>query len=156
MRNIDLPKDFITETEKKLSKDFLENGYVIVDIKNKALLDHLRSSIASYIRGYLSLDSLVKTELLLNETTSFLNDNDLNKFRLHVLNKINSEKWFRPAYYNLVEKHLSMLVGNELVMQKKVNLSIQFKITPTFKLYFALPICENPLRLVLAFRNFGN
>jgi len=125
MRNIDLPKDFITETEKKLSKDFLENGYVIVDIKNKALLNHLRSSIASFIRAYLSLDSSVKTELLLNETSSFLNDIDLNKFRLHVLNKVNSEKWFRPAYYNLVEKHLSMLVGNELVMQKKVNLSIQ-------------------------------
>ena len=125
MNNINLPTEFINESEKKISNDFIENGYVIVDIYEKDLLEYLRNAIASIIKTYFSLDASYPTESLLNETSSFIKEGDLNNFRLNIYNEINLETWFRPTYYKLVKKYLSLLVGNELVMQKKVNLSIQ-------------------------------
>jgi sporadic carbohydrate cluster 2OG-Fe(II) oxygenase len=125
MNNVNLPTEFISDSEKKLSNDFINNGYVIVDIDNKNLLDHLKSEISSLIRSYFVLDETYQADKLLNETSKFLKDGDLNHFRLNILNKINAEIWFRPTYYKLVERYLSLLVGNELVMQNKVNLSIQ-------------------------------
>ena len=123
MNDLILPSGFIDENEERLSQNFIKNGFVIVDIENQRLLQYLRNAIADFIREYFSLESSVDTELLLNETSSFLKEDDLNKFRLNILNKINNEKWFRPTYFKLVEKYLSLLVGNELVMQKKVNSS---------------------------------
>ena len=38
---------------------------------------------------------------------------------------LNAEAWFRPAYFALARKALEALVGNELAMQLRVNLSIQ-------------------------------
>ena len=38
---------------------------------------------------------------------------------------MNSEPWFRPSYYKLVRPALSAIVGNELAMQMRINLSIQ-------------------------------
>ena len=49
----------------------------------------------------------------------------LNEFRLYVYNKINNSKDFQKIYYNLAKNYLEILCGNELVMQKKCNISIQ-------------------------------
>jgi sporadic carbohydrate cluster 2OG-Fe(II) oxygenase len=35
------------------------------------------------------------------------------------------EPWFRPAYYRLARGVLATLVGNELAMQRRINLSVQ-------------------------------
>lgn len=38
---------------------------------------------------------------------------------------MNSESWLRPSYFSLARKAIEFLVGNELAMQNKVNLSVQ-------------------------------
>ncbi|MEM6797746.1 MAG: sporadic carbohydrate cluster 2OG-Fe(II) oxygenase, partial [Acidobacteriota bacterium] len=49
----------------------------------------------------------------------------LNPLRLEVFRELNGRPWLRPAYFNLARRALSALVGNELAMQRRVNLSIQ-------------------------------
>ncbi len=50
---------------------------------------------------------------------------ELNDFRLAVIERMNAEKWLRPAYYSLARNTLAAVAGNELVMQRRINLSIQ-------------------------------
>ncbi len=50
---------------------------------------------------------------------------DLNGLRLHVFNGLNAEPWFRPTYFRLARSTIETIVGNELCMQRRVNLSIQ-------------------------------
>ena len=52
--------------------------------------------------------------------------NDLNEFRLSIIKNINKDKNLRYHYFNIGKNNLYDLVGNELMMQKNLNLSIQF------------------------------
>jgi len=62
---------------------------------------------------------------LLDNIHNYLDVKMLNEFRLYVYNKINNSKDFQKIYYNLAKNYLEILCGNELVMQKKCNISIQ-------------------------------
>lgn len=42
-----------------------------------------------------------------------------------VFNGLNAEPWFRPTYFRLARSTIEIIVGNELCMQRRVNLSIQ-------------------------------
>ena len=50
----------------------------------------------------------------------------LNDFRMGMIVGINAESEFRQQYFNLARPYLYILVGNELSMQLRINLSIQF------------------------------
>ena len=50
---------------------------------------------------------------------------NLNTFRLKIIEEINKAKGFKKAFFETVKGYLYSLVGNELVMQNKLNLSIQ-------------------------------
>src|SRR3546814_15166153 len=49
----------------------------------------------------------------------------VNALRLHVFNGLNAQPWCRPTYLALGRPVIDAVVGNELAMQNKVNLSIQ-------------------------------
>ena len=51
---------------------------------------------------------------------------DLNSFRLSLIYNLNKDQEFRYHYFNLARKSIYVLAGNELMMQKNINLSIQF------------------------------
>ena len=44
---------------------------------------------------------------------------------MKIINKINNDDKFSECYYNVSKEMLDMIVGNELAMQKKINLSVQ-------------------------------
>ena len=50
---------------------------------------------------------------------------NLNNFRLEIINDINKSKSFKKHYYNVASEYLNVLVGNELVMQKKIMYFLQ-------------------------------
>ena len=56
---------------------------------------------------------------------SLLKKKKLNNFRLDIIKKINSTDEIKEKIYKLSKKYLDILVGNELVIQKRINLSIQ-------------------------------
>ena len=104
--------------ELALSKKFLKDGYVIFDINKKKL-----TKITKYIKKKLKEKKISKD---LNFTHKKLPTKDLNQFRMNLNFKINSTSWFCSNYYELAKEQIKVLCGNDLVMQRKVNLSIQF------------------------------
>tara|TARA_B100000787_G_C16184283_1_gene293682 strand:+ start:582 stop:1355 length:774 start_codon:yes stop_codon:yes gene_type:complete len=109
--------DFLSKDEKILGKEFLTQGYIIREAANKNALNKIQQFTIDMLsrRGGNSLDN----------THECINITDLNDFRLEVINEINSQSWLREAYYQIAKPYLDILVGNELAMQSRVNLSIQ-------------------------------
>ena len=113
---------------KNLDKDFEKNGYVIIPGK-KNLLEKLRKIIFLSIKS----NKNIKIENYKEENVSKIFNNfhkrvklkDLNDLRFKIYNKINSDEKFSKYFYDIAKDYLDKLVGNELSMQKKINLSIQ-------------------------------
>lgn len=120
-----LPKTFINEKENALSDEFIARGYVILPVENKELLDVMRDKIISLVVKLLNIPTHITSEDVLNNVDKYLEKNQLNQLRLKVIEDLNQCEWFRPAYYTLAKGALEYLVGNELAMQKRINLSIQ-------------------------------
>ena len=65
-----------------------------------------------------------KPNKILDNIHKYVKISDLNKFRLDVFDKINSNYKFRENFYK-ISKSLVDVTGNEIAMQLRVNLSIQ-------------------------------
>ena len=96
-----------------LASDFLENGYVVGPVESRFALDDIRKIIAKVLTSN-DLDNLV------GRTPDTLND-----LRLKCIQALNEDPETRTRYYSLATRALDEIVGNELVMQKRINLSIQ-------------------------------
>ena len=109
--------DFLSKNEKILEKEFTNQGFIIREAASKDALNKIQNFAIDILskRGGSSLDS----------THEIIDTNELNNFRLEVINKINAQPWLREAYYQVAKPYLDLLVGNELAMQSRVNLSIQ-------------------------------
>ena len=109
--------DFLLKNEKILENEFTEQGFIIREVANKEALNKIQKFAIDMLsrKGGNSLDNAHKA----------ISINNLNDFRLEVINEINSQTWLREAYYQIAKPYLEILVGNELAMQSRVNLSIQ-------------------------------
>ena len=109
--------NFLSNDEKILEKEFIDQGYIIRDVANKDALGKIQKFTTEKLfrKGGDSLD----------KTHESININELNTFRLEVIKEINEQSWLREAYYQIAKPYLDILVGNELAMQLRVNLSIQ-------------------------------
>jgi sporadic carbohydrate cluster 2OG-Fe(II) oxygenase len=116
---------FFSPEETKLSREFQENGYVIRDVDNRAALDELRSTIVRLTCSHLNCDAPTDHEEFLNDLHKVVKPEKLNDLRLFVFRSMNELSWLRPTYFSLGRSLLASLVGNELAMQNRVNLSIQ-------------------------------
>ena len=63
---------------------------------------------------------------ILNNIHKFVPVSKLNDFRLNILHRINKSNNFRKNFYHIAKPYLETLVGNELAMQQRINLSIQY------------------------------
>ena len=118
--------NFINKEESKVSKSFIKKGFFIFDIKDKKNLNRIKKTIVKISKDWINKKYKKKIKnFSLDKTHELIKVKDLNSFRLHVYEKINSYKWFSQAYFSIAKKYLYIVCGNELVMQKKCNLSIQ-------------------------------
>ena len=115
---------FLTEEEIASSREFVRNGFLIVDVESNESLNEIRHTVVDSASSYLGV-SVSNDAKFLNEFHTGVTVSELNDIRLHLINSLNAEKWFRKHYWTLVRSHLEMLVGNELAMQLRINLSIQ-------------------------------
>jgi len=118
--------EFLSSADIALSEEFMSQGYSIVSIEDVPGLERIRSSIVKSCVRYLKCDDPQDTGMFLNKINNQLDVSRLNHFRLNAIDKINSKEWFRPTYYKLARSSLETLVGNELSMQRRINMSIQF------------------------------
>ena len=117
--------DYIKNEEKELSKEFIEQGYIIRDITNLELLDEICNVITDFLLVSLRCELIKNRENFLNNFHKNIKTEQLNDIRLSTFHHINNLDWFHPSFYHIGSEIINQLVGNELAMQKQVNLSIQ-------------------------------
>lgn len=114
--------NFLTKKEINHSKKFDIKGYSIIKVENIESLNYLNRLILITVKRYLK----TKKNIDLNYIHELVSINELNQFRLKVIEAISNNKLARFHYFNLARENIYSIVGNELMMQKSINLSIQF------------------------------
>lgn len=116
--------NFLDQEQEILASKFNKDGFVKLPVSDPMLFKDIQSFVSK------TAAQLLKVEI--NDAAKFFNYihydlkvEELNQFRMAVIRKINEQSWFRPAYYRLAKAGLENLVGNELAMQLRINLSIQ-------------------------------
>lgn len=116
---------FLTQEELMVGTDFLRDGYKIIPTSDFDALSSLRFEIVTAAAEFLNHDVPVDHEEFLNSIHLILDRKKINSLRLFVFEKLNTLSWVRNAYWRCAKDLLAAIVGNELVMQRKINLSIQ-------------------------------
>ena len=116
---------FLSETETALTERFLNDGYIIHPVEDRPALERIRNLLVTLAANEQGMEAGGDEDAFLNGLHKKVTPGDLNDLRLQVFNNMNKEPWLRPAYFSLARQTLETLVGNELAMQRRVNLSIQ-------------------------------
>ena len=119
--------DFKHLDEKKISEQFLKHGYLILDTDSNISLNYLRDEILLNIKKICNFETNKNQskEKILNNFHKYIKKNNLNDIRLKIIDLINKDKKFRQNYFLAAKNILFKIVGNELSMQTRINLSIQ-------------------------------
>jgi len=115
----------IDQKEKKIIKQYINNGFVINKIKNLVYIEKIKKKFINLIKKSPNFKKVSNDEDLFNNTHKYLNVKNLNNFRLNIFNRLSKDKEFKTLIYKLSKEFLDILVGNELAMQTRPNLSIQ-------------------------------
>ena len=122
--------NFNSYQHQKLSKKFERNGYVIFDLgSRKTKLNYIKKKIEKLSISLLKKEKInikSKEKNIFNNLHKYLPKNKLNSFRMKIYNILNGKAWFLKNYFEIAKDELELICGNELAMQRKVNLSIQF------------------------------
>ncbi len=116
---------YLTSEEEVLTNEYLEQGYVVRPVENIESLDWIREQFVELSHACLNKNVDKESDDWLNNIHREVSVNNLNNFRLQMISGINAVQEFRKKYFELARSSLDTLVGNELAMQMRVNLSIQ-------------------------------
>ena len=114
--------NFLSKNEIKKSKIFEKKGYSIIKVENSVSLNYINNLIIKTVKEYLK----TKKNINLNYIHKLVSINELNQFRLKVIEPLSNNELARFHYFNLARENIYSIAGNELMMQKNINLSIQF------------------------------
>lgn len=115
--------DFLTAEDRALGERFRTAGHIIAPAEDRAALDAIRDLLTGLAAGRLGLGE--PPDRLLDRIGDHVPAERLNEFRLAMISGMNAEPWLRAAYFSVARRTLAAVVGNELCMQRRVNLSIQ-------------------------------
>jgi len=116
---------YLSAADADLAGQFLADGHVILPVEDRPALDRLRGTVAALAAEHLGDSTPSDPGHYLNSSHERVGASNLNAMRLAVFNGVNDEDWLRPAYFAMARGALETLVGNELAMQRRINLSIQ-------------------------------
>tara|TARA_X000000950_G_C13896082_1_gene652840 strand:- start:345 stop:1148 length:804 start_codon:yes stop_codon:yes gene_type:complete len=118
--------NFLFKEEKKISNQFKNKGFVIKKIGDvKSLIKIKKLFVRSIKKNLKSQYSFKKDSDLFNFIHKKIEVKKLNSFRLKIINDINKSRNLRELYYKISKPLLDTIIGNELSMQLRINLSIQ-------------------------------
>lgn len=106
-------------------EEFLSEGYVIRDVEDRAALEEMRHELVKAAANLLEMPVPKDDGSFLDDIHKIVPIDRVNAFRLGLYRGINDQPWLRPTYFHLGRRTLEILVGNELAMQNRINLSIQ-------------------------------
>lgn len=123
---IEVPDDdFLNEDERQLARRFVDSGHIIRPADDRTQLDRIRELLVVTACKLLDRPLPADPATFLEGIDKLLPLNRLNLFRLDILAAMNATPWLRQAYFRTARSLIETLVGNELVMQRRINLSIQ-------------------------------
>ena len=114
--------NFLKKKENILTKKFLKNGFIIKKVESIKSLKFLESVIQDSLKKNLN----IKKDINLNYIHKYIPLADLNEFRVKLIYDLNNNESAKLNYFNIAREHLYTIAGNELMMQRNINLSIQF------------------------------
>ena len=117
---------FLNQSERAVSDEYLNQGYIIRPAADPEALNWIRNQFILLIDELVGVSAYRKSDEVLNQIHRSVPIEDVNTFRLKVIRGINAIDGFREMYYRVARPYLDTLVGNELAMQLRINLSIQF------------------------------
>ena len=118
--------NFLSKYEKQIGKRFSQNGYIIEKIQDLNTLNKIEKLVVNFLRKEIIIIKKHSNQFILNNAHKLLKKNKLNQIRLKIIDYLNNKNEFIKNYYLLSKSTLDILAGNELSMQKRINLSIQF------------------------------
>ena len=139
---------------KKDEEFFKKNGFLIKKTNSVESIDYLRKKIIDFI--FLKKPKIKKKvkgkniPIILSNFHKLIKKNELNDLRIFIINKLNKDKNFDKKYYLASKDILEFLVGNELAMQTKINLSVQIPNdqTSTLPMHSDIYAGESPFEVV--------
>ena len=117
--------NFFLAKEKFLVNKFNKNGFIIFDIKDYKKLNSIKKVIFKLSKKFFLKKKIKINKNFFNYTHKYVNPDLLNSFRMFIYSEINKNNLFLKDYYLIGRDFLNIICGNELVMQKSINLSIQ-------------------------------
>ena len=125
--NMQLPliDGFLDAEEAALGRRLLRDGYIVEPVADPESLHRIRSTIAGVAAAHLGRPAPEDAGAFMDGIHESIDVAQLNALRLAAINGLNNEPWARAAYYRLARPLLAAVVGNELAMQRRLNLSIQ-------------------------------
>jgi sporadic carbohydrate cluster 2OG-Fe(II) oxygenase len=116
---------FLTPDDLRLGEEFLEAGYVIQSCEELEVLEELKRRLLTETNRWLADHQQLGQVQELQFSHERITSEFINDIRLHLFAHLNSTEDTRYSYFRLASSLIQRLVGNELAMQSKVNLSIQ-------------------------------
>lgn len=114
---------FVSNEEKELGNEFIDNGFVKKKVLETNTLEKIKSELLKIVQSYKDIE--ISQNIKLENIHEIISIKNLNHFRLYCINEISKKDELRVAYYKVFRNYTDLIIGNELVMQKKLNLSIQ-------------------------------
>lgn len=120
--------NFFSKKENIIQNKFLKKGFLVFNIQEKKRLLYIKNKTIFFAKKWIkkNLNSKIKDRLDLNFIHKIVPTKQLNSFRVYIFQNLSRDKYFNQNYYFIGKKYLDILCGNELVMQKNINLSIQY------------------------------
>ena len=116
---------FAHPEEQALCDRFLKDLYVIIPVEDQVGLDRIRDKVVALAAKHLGISVPNDTQAFLDTIHQRITVEQLNGLRMTVFNAMNAENWFRPTYLSLARQAVETLIGNELALQRRINLSVQ-------------------------------
>lgn len=110
-----------------LQKDFEKNGYSVIKADKKkltAIRSIIQKTLCKKI-SYKPKDKFLDQDYFFNNFHKLVSKKQINEVRFAVYHMMNKGEKFSKLYYEAAKPYLDEILGNELAMQKKINLSIQ-------------------------------
>ena len=117
--------NFLSTEEVELGNTFLRDGHVVREAESESILESVRQDVIKIATNWLKQNGLESASFDLANSHKFVPNDRLNDLRLTIFAEINKLSDIRQRYFSLARQTISTLVGNELAMQNKVNMSVQ-------------------------------
>ncbi len=119
-----MKNEFLTSTEQEVAESFLKNGYYLFPVADKASLQWIRNCLHEKGKALLGRDDIAEADFFDN-IQLYVPVDKLNDFRVKLIGHLAQQVDLRAKMYHLGKTYIDWIVGNELVMQRACNLSIQ-------------------------------